>query len=119
MKISAKLYSKYAARSPLLPPEGEEEVIVNIPKHNKFPSIKPLSQEEMEQWEEFVANKKIEKELAKDLEITKELTDLGKEEKLEHELGTIPAIPAKKQGSLSPDTLLKMCSKYHDLCCKP
>lgn len=118
MKISDKLYRKYASRSPLLPPEGEE-VVVNIPKHNKLPSIKPLSEEEMEQWDEFVANKKFEKELENDLDISKKINDLGKEEKLEQDLGTIPAIPSKKQGSLSPDTLLKMCSKYHDLCCKP
>lgn len=67
MKISDKLYGKYAARSPLLPPEGEEEVVVSIPKHNKIPSIKELTPEEMEQWENFIAEKK----LQKDLDITK------------------------------------------------
>jgi len=117
MKISDKLYGKYASRSPLLPPEGEE-VLVSIPKHNKFPSIADLTPEEMEQWEKFVENKKIEKELAKDLDLTKKMVDIGKEDKLEKELGTLPAVPSKKQGDLSPDSLLKKCSQYYDLCTK-
>lgn len=118
MKISDKLYGKYAARSPLLPPEGEEEVIVSIPKHNKTPSIQDLTPEEMEQWEKFVADKKIEKELGKDLDITKEIVDIGKEEKAPEEMGTLPAIPAKKKADLSPDALLKVCSEFYDLCLK-
>jgi hypothetical protein len=118
MKISDKLYGKYAARSPLLPPEGEEEVVVSIPKHNKAPSIANLTPEELEQWEKFIANKKIQTELEKDLDVTKEFVDLGGEDKAPEEFGTMPAIPKMKQASFSPDSLLKMCGKYYDLCLK-
>jgi hypothetical protein len=114
MKSYNELYQKYAARSPLLPPEGEEEVVVSIPKHNKLPSIKPPSIQDMEDWEDFIAEKK----LQKDLDVTREMSDLGPEEKLDQELGTIPAIPGKKQADLSPDNLLKMCSQFYNLCTK-
>ncbi len=114
MKISDKLYQKYAVKSPILPEEGEEEVVVSIPKHNKLPAIKDLSEKEMKQWEDFIAEKK----LQKDLDITKEVVDLGREEKLEEEMGTMPAIPARKKADLSPDKLLKLCSQYYDLAIK-
>ncbi len=104
-----KLYKKYAIMPP--PPNGELEVI--IPKVDKLPEIKEISEQEMKDWEEFVAEQK----LKKDLERTKEIVDLGLEEKAPVEERTIPAIPGKK-ANLSPDTLLKMCSQYHDLCRK-
>jgi hypothetical protein len=109
-----KLYQKYATVSPLLPPAPEEEAIPAIPGLGKLPEIKDISPEEMERWDDYIA----EKNLQKDLDITKELVDIGKEEKLEQELGTIPAIPPKKKANWSPNTLLKMCSKFYDLCRK-
>jgi hypothetical protein len=117
MKNYDRLYHKYAIVSPLLPPSPEEEEEAEeieeqliIPKFEAPPVIKDLSPEEMEQWDDFVAVKKRKKERMQDY--------LGQEEKLEKELGTIPAVPAKKQSDLSPDSLLKMCSKFYDLCIK-
>lgn len=114
MKISDKLYRKYAVKSPILPPSADEEVEISIPGLGPAPVIKELSPEEMQQWDDFIAEKK----LLKDLDITKETVDLGGEEKLEEEMGTMPAIPAKKKADLSPDSLLKLCSQYYDLSLK-
>lgn len=107
-----ELYEKYAAKSPIKPPKPHKEVKVSIPKL-KVPEIGQLSEKEMKDWEDFIAGEK----LQKDLDVTKEITDIGDETKLLPEEGTIPAIPGKK-ANLSPDTLLKMCSQYHDLCRK-
>lgn len=104
-----KLYAKYATKSPIRPPAPEKEVDFDIPSLGLPPEIKDLSEEEMHNWEDFIAADKRDKERMRDY--------LGKEEKLEKEEGTIPAIP-KKKANLSTDTLLKMCSQYHDLCRK-
>ncbi len=111
MKISDQLYNRYAAKSPILPPSDDEEVEISIPGLGGLPVIKELSPEEMQRWDDFIQEKK----LQKDLDITKEVVDLGGEDKLEEELGTIPAIPGKKKANLSPDGLLRLCSKYYDL----
>lgn len=105
-----KLYQKYAG---MLPPPSEELVDISVPKASKTPFIKELTEEEMKNWEDVISEKK----LKKDLDITKEIVDLGKEEKAEQEEGTIPAIPGKK-GNLSSNELLKMCSQFYDLCRK-
>lgn len=112
MKISDKLLKKYAVVSPMLPPPDEivEEVIVPT---SKVPQITDISEDEMKDWEDWIN----EKRLKKDLDITKEVVDLGGEDKASKEEGTMPAIP-KKKADLSPDALLKMCSQYHDLCNK-
>lgn len=106
-----KLYKKYGA---MLPPPPEEIVELPMPKPEKVPEIKELTPEEMAQWDAFIAEKK----LLKDLDITKDVIDIGGEDKAEEAMGTIPAIPGKKKADLSTDALLKMCSKYHDLCHK-
>lgn len=111
-----KLYAKYAAKSPIRPPAPEEEVELDIPSLGGVPKIEDLSPEDMIAWEEYIAKQRQPKAL-KDLERTKEIVDIGKEEKASEEKGTMPAIP-KKKSNLSPDTLLKMCSQYHDLCRK-
>lgn len=111
-----KLYRKYAAKSPIRPPAPEEEVDIDIPSLGGIPEIKELSPEDMIAWEEHIAKQRQPKAL-EDLERTKEILDLGEEEKAPVEMGTMPAIP-KLKANLSPDTLLKMCSKYHDLCRK-
>lgn len=110
MKISQKLLMKYA----MLPPSPNgEEIDVIIPPTSKVPEIKDLSEDEMKDWEDFIAQKK----LLKDLDVTKDITDIGKEQKLEKELGTMPAIP-KKKADLSPDALLKMCGQYCEIALK-
>jgi hypothetical protein len=115
MKISDKLLKKYATVSPMLPPPSGEDVEVEIPiPQNRVPVIEELSEEDMRDWDNFIQEKK----LKKDLEVTKEIGGLGGEEKLEKELGTVPAIPKRKHADLSPNGLLKMCSQYHDLCRK-
>lgn len=103
-----KLYRKYAG-SPIRPPAPNDDIELFIPELGEAPIIKDLTEEEMKNWEDFIALKKREKEQMRDY--------LGGEEKLEQEEGTIPAVP-KKKANFTPDTLLKMCSKYHDLCYK-
>lgn len=109
MKISDKLLQKYAIPTVILPPPPEAEEEVVIPP-SRAPEISEPSEEEMKDWEDFIA----EKQLKKDLDITKEITDLGKEEKAGEGSGTIPAIP-KKKASLSPDKLLTLCVRYYEL----
>lgn len=112
MKISDKLLQKYAAPTVILPPPAEldEEVEVPTLKPGKLPEIKDLSEKEMKDWEDWINEKK----LQKDLDITKDIVDIGKEEKAPESAGTMPAVPGKK-ADLSPDALVKMCARYYDL----
>ena len=108
MKKIDHFTKKYA----ILPPAPVDELVeVIIPSSTKVPEIKELSEKEMKDWEDFISEKK----LLKDLEKSKEISNLGEEEKAGREEGTIPAVP-KKKADLSSDALLKMCSKYYDLC---
>ena len=119
MKISDKLLKKYAVLPP--PRESEPPVEVVIPPQGKTPEIKDLSEKEMQDWEDFIAAKTLEKEREKrvleDIRELDPLSYLEEEEKVGKEEGTIPAVPGKK-ANLSAAALLKMCSQYHDLCHK-
>ncbi len=110
MKISDKLFQKYAVPTVILPPPPEAEEEVVVPPSTRVPEISDPSEQEMKDWEDFIAEKKLQKEL----DITKEISDLGEEEKAGREEGTIPAVP-KKKASLSPDKLLVLCDRYYEL----
>jgi hypothetical protein len=125
-----KLYRKYAG-SPIRPPKPEEEVVVEV----------PTTPSEMDdKWVRLLQESEgldplTEKPAESPGTLLKKLTDPGDSETPEYEkellrvlnpehketksapdAATIP--PPKKSASFSPDTLLKMCSKYHDLCRK-
>ena len=113
MKISDKLIQKYAAPTVILPPPSELDEEVEVPTLKPVPEIKDLSEREMKDWEDWINEKK----LQKDLDITKDIVDIGKEEKAPESEGTMPAIP-KRMADVSPDALVKMCARYYDLASK-
>lgn len=113
MKISDQLLQKYAVPTVILPPAPEMDEDVEVPTLKPVPEIKDLSEREMKDWEDWINEKK----LKKDLDITKDIVDIGKEEKAPESEGTLPAIP-KRKADLSPDALVKLCSRYYDLATK-
>jgi hypothetical protein len=117
MNIFDKLVKKYAG---ILPPKPESETGIDfsIPGPGKLPVIEDLSSDEMKDWENFIAEKK----LLKELDVTKDTTDLGEEDKAEKEMHTVPAIPHHRlpptKASYNSDHIMRLCKQYHDLCCK-
>lgn len=114
--VSERLYNlfqKYAApphtKSPIRPPPPEdEEFDLSIPSLGETPIIPELSEEEMKNWEDFIALKKRKEERLEGY--------LGEESKLDPDEGTVP--PPKKKSNLKIESLLKRCSQYYDLCRK-
>lgn len=117
MKITDKLLKKYANVSPLLPPTSDEEVVeVEIPRSKDDISDKwiqllqeaegmdPLTEKPAQSQEEILTE--LQGGLVQDIPV----------ENIGQDMPTKP--PPGKKGNLSTDTLLKMCSKYHDLCHK-
>ena len=128
-----KLYRKYAG-SPIRPPKPEKEVEVDVPIMSGDPEDKwikllqesegldPLTQKPAES-PSTLLQKLIEPEPDMDTdtpeyekELLKALNPEHRETKTTPDAATIP--PGRKSANYSTDTLLKMCSKYHDLCCK-
>ncbi len=135
MKINEKLYVKYGVNAVILPPPPEDEDITKEtnPEHAAAwrSSVSPfLSEFALEEGEDgldpdtfegfepsitkergprFHANEAV----LDDFESVKK--DLGEETKL---TPTQSTIPPGKRAQTTPDTLLKMCSKYYDLCNK-
>lgn len=115
LSANSRLYAyfqKYAnpphTKSPIRPPRGEEEDDIDIPSLSKLPEFTVPTEDEMKDWEDFISLKRRKKERQEGY--------LGEESKLDPEARTIP--PPKKKASQDADSLLKMCSKYHDLCRK-
>jgi hypothetical protein len=117
MKINDKLLKKYATVSPMLPPSSDEEVVeVEVPRSKneitdkwlallqEAEGMDPLTEKPAQSPEEL-------------LEVVKE-APLGQESPSEDIGGDMPTIRPGKKANLSTDTLLKMCSQYHDLCHK-
>lgn len=135
MKISYKLYTKYAG-SPIRPPKPEEEVDLVVPVApgqledkwvkllQESEGLDPLTEKPAESPGTLLQRiKEPEADLDTETpeyekELLRVLNPEFKETKTAPEAATVPP-PGKKSANLSPDTLLKMCSKYHDLCCKP
>jgi hypothetical protein len=130
-----KLYKKYAG-SPIRPPKPESEIEVNVPVSADEPEDKwiqllqksegldPLTEKPAESPGSLL-QRLVEPDPDNDMEtpqyekeLLKALNPEYKENKIAPDASTIPP-PGKKSASLTPDTLLKMCSKYHDLCHKP
>lgn len=124
-----KLYSKYA----MLPPAPDDEVKVEVPVGaekledkwvkllQESEGLDPLTQKPAES-PDTLLRKLTEEETDTETpdyekELLKVLNPEHKEKKVAPDAATVPP-PGKKKADLSPDTLLKMCSEYHDLCRK-
>ncbi len=104
-----KLYRKYAASGPILPPPPDEEVKVEVPvESDEIPrewsmleDFDPLTEKPAQSPEELL-------EIVRD--VPKQdvpVEDIG---------GDMPTVPPpRKRANLSPDVLLKLCSHYQDL----
>ena len=125
MKNHNKLSHKYAVRSPILPPEPEEMEDVKVPIESDEPGDKWLKLlQESEGMDPLT-----EKPAQSEEEILESLTksdpppyeqELLRALRPEHGTsgGDVPTIRPGKKADLSPSTLLKMCSKFYDLCVK-
>lgn len=112
MRISDKLLKKYAVGTPILPPKPEKEVEIVVPKQSdeiprewiELEEFDPLTERPVQSPEELLE------------EVREE--PLGGDTPVEEIGGDMPTVRPGKKANLSADTLLKMCSKYHDLCNK-
>lgn len=127
-----KLYRKYASKSPIRPPKPEEEVAIDVPVGpgqledkwvellQQSEGLDPLTQKPAESPSSLL--KRINED-EPDLEVPEYEKEIMKvlnpdfvETKSAPDASTVP--PPGKKANLSVDTLLKMCSQYHDLCRK-
>lgn len=129
-----KLYNKYAG-SPIRPPKPEKEVKIDVPvgpgeledKWVKLlqdsESLDPLTEKPAESPATLLQrlnepDPDLDTETPEyEKELMKALNPEYKETKVAPDAATIPP-PGRKSANLSSDTLLKMCSQYHDLCHK-
>ena len=127
-----KLYMKYAG-SPIRPPKPSEEVTVEVPTSpgeleekwvkllQDSEGLDPLTEKPAESpgtlLKRIQESDEPESAPEYEKELLKFLNPAHKENKIAPDAATVPP-PAKKRASFSPDTMLKMCIKYHDLCCK-
>jgi len=128
-----KLYRKYAG-SPIRPPKPDKEVEIDVPVASGDPEDKwikllqesegldPLTQKPAESPDTLLRELTGPEDTDTDTpeyekELLKALNPEYKETKTTPDAATVPP-PGRKSANYTPDTLLKMCSKYHDLCYK-
>lgn len=112
MSQSEKLTKKYAAVEFIIPPAPEEE-LEELPsfKTPTVPVIKDISEEEMQEWDKYVAQQNA-------LKLLKKMPGMGADEAgtLSEEEGTIPVV--KRKAKFSNEQLVKLCGRYYNLCVK-
>jgi len=125
MKISDKLYRKYAAKSPILPPAPDSEKPVKIPVSpdeldpkwigmlEESEGLDPLTQKPAQSEEELL-------ETLVDSDPPPYEKELLRAIRPEHGVSdeTAQTIRPGKKANLSSESLLKMCGKFYDLCLK-
>ena len=126
MKISDKLLQKYAAPKVILPPAPEKEMDIKVPVEKseiprewvEFQEFDPLTEKPAQSQEELM------QELANPTDVDVETPEYERElmkvlrpefvqNKAAPDAATVP--PPRKRANLSPDALVKLCTRYSDL----
>lgn len=117
MKISDKLLKKYATVSPMLPPSSDEEVVeVEVPRGKDEISDKWIQLLQEAEGMDPLTEKPAQS--PEELLVEVQEAPTGGDIPVENIGGDMPTIKPGKKANLSVDTLLKMCSQYHDICNK-